>query len=411
MLYQEKANFCLLMSLFAVLIALYFIPVNSIDGDSSVYSKITTELARRPFKELFAVKWYGYCKFYEASSIFAEYFYEHPPGLFFLPWLIAQLGFPAHNVLFAVDIIFQICCFFLFINLGRRFLPGAYAYLVPFMLLFMPIAFQYNVRGNHETPLLFYFLLSFFIVSSEHQKIWHLPILVFAFANLIFLKGTIALASFLAVFVTAMVSWRLRQGSFSLFIKSKLCFFILIALSLSTLCAVVFEWIHFKITGNSFWTYNLHLQIFTGAARAASNSWWLLRKVHNLGFYLSMLTWYSFPYVILQAYRLLNWRRNPSHRDGCSLTQGQWLEWRIIMISILLCSGIYLFGLSISDRLAQRYIYPVYWIGGFAAAASLVMSSKRVRDLSDTWIGENSSSLLWIFWGSFRVTAIVFKWL
>jgi len=93
------------------------------------------------------------------------------------------------------------------------------------------------------------------------------------------------------------------------------------------------------------------------------------------------------------------------------LTKEQWQEWRIIAILTLVCSGIYIFGLSISDRIAQRYIYPVYWIGGFAAAASLLMSSKRLRDLSNTWLGENSVCLLWICWGLFRVVAIVFKWL
>lgn len=233
MLYQEKANFWLFISLIFVLTALYFIPINSIDGDSRLYNNITANVAHRSFKGLFTVKWYGYCKIYPASSVLAEYFYEHPPGLFFWPWIVAQLGFQDYNALFAVDIIFQICCFIILINLGRRFLPSAYAHLIPFMLLFMPIAFQYNVRGNHESPLLFYFLLSFLVVISEYKNTWHILVLIFTFTSLTFLKGALVLPSFFAVFVMSMVAWRLRQGSFSRFTKSKPFFFIIIALAFS----------------------------------------------------------------------------------------------------------------------------------------------------------------------------------
>src|SRR5262249_55517137 len=143
----------------------------------------------------------------------------------------------------------------------------------------------------------------------------------------------------------------------------------------------------------------------------ARSSVWLFRKAYNVGFYLLMVSWYSFPYSIVQIYRFFTRQVSAAYMGDLVLTKKQFQEWRIIVISFLLCAGIYILGLSLSDRLAQRYIYPVYWIVGFAAAASLLMSSKRLRDLSDTWIGENSLSLLWICWGSFKVVAIVFKWL
>src|SRR5262245_29845532 len=298
MLHQDKANFWLVISLVSVVTVLYFIPVSSIDADSRTYSNITANLARHPLKDLFAVKWYGDYKIYPASSVLAEYFYEHPPGLFFLPWIVAQLGFPGYNALFAVDIMFQMWCFIILINLGRRFLPSSYAHLIPLMLLFMPIAFQYNVRGNHESGILFYFLLSFLVVSGECNNTWHLLVLIFTFTSLGFLKGALALPCFLVVFITSMVSWRLRQGSFSCFITSKPCFFLIISLAFSVFFAILFELVHLNLSGNSFWTLNLNLQVLKRAAPPARSSVWLLRKVYNVGFYLLMVSWYSFPYSI-----------------------------------------------------------------------------------------------------------------
>jgi hypothetical protein len=70
-------------------------------------------------------------------------------------------------------------------------------------------------------------------VISEYKNTWHILVLIFTFTSLTFLKWALALPSFFAVFVMSMVAWRLRQGSFSRFTKSKPFFFIIIALAFS----------------------------------------------------------------------------------------------------------------------------------------------------------------------------------
>src|SRR5262245_36067201 len=93
-------------ALVATLVVL--LPFQANDGDGFLYAFLAENLSQHDWSELFGIKWYGRCQYAATETRYCAYFFEHPPGLFLPPRILAALGFPSAKGIYIADLLFQL---------------------------------------------------------------------------------------------------------------------------------------------------------------------------------------------------------------------------------------------------------------------------------------------------------------
>ena len=374
-----------LIALLAVWLTLAVAHFTPHDGDGWLYSRMAAEISRHGFSELFAVKWYGLCQIYDPSAPEARYFYEHPPGMFFLPYALATLGLPAAKVTLFADTLYQLGALALVALLTRKVASAGTTYLMIVALLLLPISFEYALRATQETPLLTCMLAALTIVAytGRFRAVTFLGLSLVGAAGAL-IKGIMILPTIVvATFAAGILAQEIRRKSHALLTAS--------ALSVGAYLALTaFDKIHIFYTGESFWRHYLEIQLWHRAIEPIGPLDYVWRTVRNVAFYVGGVAWFSQPWFTAFGYSL--WRRPAL---VLRMPAAAWIGFFAAGLHILLFAAL--------ARTSIRYIFPTYTLMGFACVLMLV----RRFPVLESWSGPRLMSAAACFWGISRGVVIL----
>jgi hypothetical protein len=404
---QAKSNLQLVLILLIPIVAVMIFPFSARDGDGALYAAIGTEAVQRGFAELFRLGWYGNCKIYQPGSLYYDFFLEHPPGLFVLPWLLHHAGAPANKALYIADLIYQLVAWCAAYLLVRRFASRFVSQWTMIAMVVMPISFLYSVRSTQETPLLMSMLLLLVCIAHRSRYPVWMGIGVMAVSSFaVALKGAMAIPP---VFVAVGSRFFLQSGNENW--PNRLVDMV----RLAVLCLVggfaavaVIELGHREFAGNpSFWEPYWRLQI---TERAMSSQlvpkvgWHKLLQVPT---YLLHIAWYSCPFVVTALYSYYKFIKANDKPGSSSLWHQDLAEITPLVALCLSASMFYVLGMSAFDRTSQRYIFPVYYLIGMVAFFVSYSRWPGLFHKITTLAGMRPLFLAAWLWASSRVLAVL----
>jgi hypothetical protein len=348
---------------------------NSRDPDSRLYAQLSAQLAAEPVARWIAPDWadlWGWRGLYR----------EHPVGLFVPAALLARAGYPALQAAYAVNGLFQILSFVLIGLIANAVIPRRDARALSWMLQLLPIAFVFRVRANQEYALLLGLL--FAIYATERARTrgrWALGMLV-GFAWVLLVKGLFA---FIVPLVSAVWLLALADGREN-FVRQRAAWLAIALMPIVAIgLALVYEHAYVSVTGASFLAGYRARQIPEGALTGGSP---IRRMLYSLGWYVSRVIWFAFPWSVVagaaivstwrrQSYRALwPWRtgETDSITDQRRAQQGAWFA--------LVAAAALVVAFSIAHRKAERYIFPAYFLVGAVGVGAALGRYPRLGRLA-----------------------------
>lgn len=362
------------MTLVIVAVALPALHVGTRDLDSRLYAQIAARLSVEPVREWIAPTW-------PPGWYMQGLFREHPAGIFVAPALLARLGYPTEQAAYAVNALYQVLTLLLFQRLAASLVLPMEARALGFVLQLLPVAFTYRVRANHEGAVLL--LLVAAVLATERSRprvaVAWAGLLAASLCGLVLVKGVIGLVG-LPVCALWLLARRRSGGS------SRAAWG---ALAASLVAMVVTAWayeaLYVGATGQSFLSDYLGRQL--GLARAPQSEVLFAQKAYNLIWYLGRVVWFPFPWSLVLLVALVGaWRagrgpappgarETPSARVSAEVLSG--LTFTVALTVLYVC----LF--SLSDRRADRYIFPVYYAVGACGALVALRRFAPLRRLAE----------------------------
>jgi 4-amino-4-deoxy-L-arabinose transferase-like glycosyltransferase len=332
------------------------------DPDSVLYARIAAELSRQPVDRWIAPTW--------PPGWYAQGLYrEHPVGTFVLPALVARLGYPAEQAAYAVNAVFQALALVLIPWLAAAVVRGREARALAWTLQLLPIAFTYRIRANQEAALVVCLVGALLGTErSRHKPAWGL-LTTGSLVCFLLVKGVLSLVGALACALWLLVHHRTSPsaGGRDRWAWGGLA----LALGAMALVALGYEIAYRKATGESFWLEYGGRQL--GLAARPQSGELLIQKAYNLVWYLGRVLWFPFPWVFLALAAAWRWRSRLVAAVLGRPLEARSPEERGALAGLLLCLGLaalYVGLFSLSDRRADRYIFPVYYALGAAGAVA-----------------------------------------
>jgi hypothetical protein len=260
-----------------------------------------------------------------------------------------------------VNAVFQVLTVLMLTGFGRLLLPPGEPRALGWLLLLLPIAFTYRVRANHEQAVLLLTLVALYIAERARTSKGWAPLLAVPAVLTFLVKGVFAVP----VLAGCGIWYLLRRplpgyGGWAW-----------VGLALAVIATVVtatgYEWSYRRVTGGeTFLGYYLPIQLGIAAAPRGA---FVAQKLANLGWYAGRLLWFAFPWSIFALFELARGRRERSaSRESFVAVTAVALMWPLMF--------------SLSDRHADRYIFPAYFLVGIAGVACGFQRSAAIRRLA-----------------------------
>jgi 4-amino-4-deoxy-L-arabinose transferase-like glycosyltransferase len=303
-------------------------------------------------------------------------FREHPAGLLVPAAALARLGYPAPQAAYAMNALYQVLTIVLVQRLAATLVPGLEARALGWIVQLLPIAFTFRIRANHEQALLLCLVAALYGTERARSRPRFALLAVAGLVGLLLVKGV------LAVFGPALCAlWLLsrRLTASRPAPPDRAAWLGLVAGVVAMgLTAGAYEHLYRLATGQPFWSFYLSRQL--GVAAAAGDHTGLLAKAGNLVWYLGRVVWFPFPWslaLFLAAWRA---RRLPARLVSASSSsaRGALAGGLFAVATVVLYLGLF----SLSDRRADRYIFPVYYAVGAAGGVAALRASTRLRRLA-----------------------------
>lgn len=322
------------------------------DPDSVLHTKIVEQISPRPLPEWIAPVW-------PPRWYMQGLYREHPVGIAVLPALLARTGYPAEQAAYVVNALYQVLALLLIQRLALTFADGLEARTLGWTLQLLPIAFTYRIRANHEAAILLCLLAALYGTErSRAQPLWA-ALTAVALVAMALVKGIFVLFGPIACAAWLLVRGRgerTQAGSWPL---------LAIATAAVPAVAAVYEALYRAAVGEPFLAVYLSRQL--GVASEAHSDVFLLQKAYNLVWYLARVLWFAFPWSL--ALLGAAWARAPALAalvrapEGGRPEEGPARADQGLAV-VLLLSAVYLGVFTLSDRKADRYLFPVYWAVG-----------------------------------------------
>jgi 4-amino-4-deoxy-L-arabinose transferase-like glycosyltransferase len=298
-------------------------------------------------------------------------FREHPVGLLVPAAALARLGYPALQAAYAMNALYQVLTIVLLQRLAATLVPGLEARALGWLVQLLPIAFTFRVRANHEQAVLLCLVAALYGTERARSRPRWALLVVAALAGLVLVKGV------LAVFGPVLCALWLLVRRFTSSVPEARAGAAWVGLAAGVavmgVTAAVYEHVYRSATGQPFWSFYLVRQL--GVAADASAGSGVLAKLYNLVWYLGRVVWFPFPWSLAlaaaawRARRLLSRLRLPWPLDGLdpSVLAGAVFA----VATAVLYVGLF----SLSDRRADRYLFPAYYAVGAAGAVAALRAS------------------------------------
>jgi len=344
------------------------------DPDSRLYAEIAARMATEPLARwiapTFPPGWY--------------LFREHPAGIHLLPALLARLGYPSLQAAFVANALYQVLSLIPLQRLASTLVSGVEARALGWMVQLLPIAFTYRIRANHEQAVLLCLLLALYgIERARSLRPWGLAV-VAGLVGLLLVKGVLVLMGF-----GACALWLLARRASDPAAPKGAGWTSLLAAGLAVLAtAGIYEQMYRQATGEPFWSFYLGRQL--GVAAVPQTTAGLAQKAYNLVWYLGRVLWFPFPWSLTLVAAVVSARLRGESASGSRARAG--------VLFVLLLTAFYLGAFSLSDRRADRYIFPVYYAVGAAGAVAALQAWPRFHafaarlDRGHAWV----PALVWV---------------
>jgi 4-amino-4-deoxy-L-arabinose transferase-like glycosyltransferase len=332
------------------------------DADSRLYSDIAARMAPLPASQWIAPQ-------FPPGWFMRGPFREHPVGIHLLPAALARLGYPSPQASLAVGGLYVVLSLVLLRRLAATVVSPAEAGGVALFAQLLPIAFTFRIRANHETAVLACLLLALYgIERSRRHPGWGIAVAAGLVAFLL-VKGVFVVLGF-----AACALWLLARRRAEPEVRAVSAWAVLFASLFAVgVAALVYDYLYRQATGVPFWSFYLGRQM--GVAAVEQSAAGLSQKAYNLVWYLGRVLWFPFPWSLaLMAALLVRRGRAQEAVAGGSRTGA---------LFVLGVSLLYIGVFSLSDRRADRYIFPVYYAVGAAGAVAALRAWPRLRSFTE----------------------------
>jgi 4-amino-4-deoxy-L-arabinose transferase-like glycosyltransferase len=328
------------------------------DPDSRLHVGIAARLAEQPLARWIAPEWWG---LWRSQGLFRE----HPAGIFWLPALFARLGYPSAEAAYLANALYQALTLVVLARLAARVASPLEARALTWLLQLIPIAFAYRIRANHEQVVLLCVLTALLTTERSLARARWATLTAVAFAGLALVKGVFVI---LAPAVCGM--WLLLRGGDATRASRLRAWIGLGAATLSiAVVAAAYEWTYRAVTGEPFLAVYLGQQL--GVAAAPHSEAWLLQKAENLIWYLGRVLFFPLPWSIVALVAAVKGRAALARLVRSTGRAEVRPEWRTVA-AVSAITLLYVAVFSLSDRKADRYIFPVYFlVAGVGAVTGL----------------------------------------
>lgn len=333
------------------------------DPDSALHAAIVAHSYQRPIAEWIAPGWGG-------QWGRADLYREHPPGILILPSVVALAGYPPEQAAYAVNALFQVLTVLVIARFAALLVP-AEARTLSWLLLFLPIAFTYRIRANHEQLVLLLTLVALYATERARHAGWWSGAVVAAVSLTFLVKGVFALP----LLVTCAV-WQLLRPTLDRR-RAAIWGGLLLAAAGVVVTATAYEMAYRQVTaGDTFLGYYLPQQL--GLASVSIGPF-ASQKAANLAWYLGRLLWFAAPWSVLLLVELASAARSQRWPVAAARELCKNPELRHILLPVLAAALVWPFMFSFSDRRADRYIFPAYYLVGAAGAVIGIRRFVHVR--------------------------------
>jgi 4-amino-4-deoxy-L-arabinose transferase-like glycosyltransferase len=329
--------FTLALISYGVIVSIF--PFDYHDSDSSCYSRISQELAYEPLSTWCAPQWYGH-------GGNQGLFRDHPPGLFWLPALLVRAGVKASRAALCANFIYILLGLYFLFKLAALYGDAALGWAAVFGFVLTPIFMQYLVRANHEQPLNLAVVAGLYGLARSSRAFRYKALFAAALVFAVFIKGLSAIILSILAFLFWLILSRNRK-TFTLIVVAHLLMLATVAL---------FEGWYRSVTHSSF----LAVYIAFQGGRTVQAVFAPLRKLYNLMWYGGRALWFSAPWVYFALYGLFKYGKKKLALAKDTLIQFLFGGSAAVMAFI-----------SLSDRKADRYIFPAYLLLSFAGVYAL----------------------------------------
>ena len=342
------------LALAAGVAALAAVGYGARDADSRLYAEMAARMSESP-----AAGWIA--PDFPPGWYMSGPFREHPAGLLAPAAALARLGYPAPQAAYALNALYQVLTIVLIQRLAATLVPGLEARALGWLVQLLPIAFTFRIRANHEQALLLCLVAALYGTERARSRPRFALLTVAGLVGLLLVKGV------LAVFGPVLCAlWLLsRRLTDSRPAPSDRAAWLGLVAGVVAMGAAAgaYEHLYRLATGQPFWSFYLARQL--GVAAAAGQETGLLAKAGNLVWYLGRVVWFPFPWSLTLLLAAWHGRRLPARlaASGSSPSaRGALAGGLFAVATVVLYVGLF----SLSDRRADRYIFPVYYVVGAA---------------------------------------------
>ena len=296
---------------------------------------------------------------------------EHPIGIALLPLLIQKLGYPLAQAPFLANALYQVISLLLVQRLTAFFVSPMEARSAGWLVPLLPIAFVYRIRANHEEAVLMLFLTALWSTEKSRTNTRWIALTALAAVWTFLVKGIFVVPLLLCCAVWLLVVRRRNAGSRRADIGAWVG--IGVAAAVTIAAGAGYEYLYRGATGESFLSVYLSRQL-GAAASARDGSLSVINKLHNLASYTGRLLWFAFPGSLAAIGAA--W----IHRKHLIASKERALEGLRLGIGL---PALYVLLFSLSDRVAERYIFPACFVLGACGWIVMLRTSTRFRHLAE----------------------------
>jgi 4-amino-4-deoxy-L-arabinose transferase-like glycosyltransferase len=343
-------------------LALALLGYQARDADSRLYTEIAARMSSEPPAQWIAPR-------FPPGWFMSGLFREHPVGIHLLPALFARLGYPALQASLAVNGLYVMLGLLVLWRLAATLVSDTEARSLLLFAQLLPIAFTFRVRANHESALLLCLLLALYGLERARTRPASGAAVVIGLVGLLLVKGVLVVMGF-----AACVLWLAIRRYVEPSVRDRAAWLsLLAALGAVAATGLVYEYLYRQATGEPFWSFYLGRQL--GVAAIDQSAAGVLQKAYNLVWYLGRVLWFPFPWSLTLAAALVTRRPIEPSRTAPGTRAGA-----LFVVGFTL---LYLGAFSLSDRRADRYIFPVYSAVGAAGVVVALRAWPRLRSLTE----------------------------
>ncbi len=326
----------------------------SSDPDSALYANIADRLSEEPIARWVAPEWWGFWPEARMTGLFRE----HPAGIFWLPAALARFsGIPAIQGAYIVGVLAGLLSLVLIGVLAGRVCARDDARAALLLLQFMPVAFIFRIRANHEYLMLLCLLLVLLGLDRVKRSTSAWWLVAAGLAGGLLVKGVfvslILLGGALWIALDPRRDQKGTQGVRRQLLAFGAGLLVMVAL------AATYDALYLRATGERFWSAYWARQM--GPLTIASPWQDAAAIASRLGFYVTRLLWHPAPWSLallwLALTRFGTWRDLP-------LVERRALAFSVTFVVLAVAM------LSLPSRFAERYAFSATFVVGTVGAVA-----------------------------------------